>query len=478
MGSYLTFPGQDEEQRARDAIHENMSTFRNTPLRLFILGIGDTVSSSVCKMLADAGGGEYLLAVSQESILPKCTGLLRAGRTSTITDVSVDWMAEMSPGYGSSSPPLLQQSPPESSIPEVYPFTRSVYFAIIPTDTVPRQVVIRGKANGKDVSIHVDVESMKFGRRMSEPPFIHALAAHRLIRDLEDGRAKGKRSETAQREEIVRLGEYYQLASSHTSFVAVDHGEVRPQKLRPPNHSMSVSSLVGTAWQYLTNPTALFGSLVARSWPKQGHSNGLPGGWSTPDSADSGVPLPSSTEYSDGSGGDDDWASHHSDNSFSTLSSLESYSSVEITPPPRRPRVSGSQRRGDRAPLPQIPYAPPPPVSPTTGGVKEKFKPLPISPLVEALTRQMSASGSFKLTDALGAIVGGHALEEAKSWGDEELAATALAMVFLEGHLGDHLEVHQVLMEKGMEFVKNHPNSEEFGEMLNRARAISQPKVM
>jgi len=476
MDSYLTHPGQDEEQRARDAIHQNMSTSLNAPLRLFILGIGEYVSSSVCKSLADAGGGEYLLAVSRESILSKCTGLLRAGRTSAITDVSVEWMPEMLPGHGPSSPPLLQQSPPESSIPEVYPFTRSLYFAIIPTNTIPSRVVIRGKANGKDVFIHVDVESMKFGGRMSEPPFIHTLAAHRLIRDLEDGRAKGKRSETTQREEVVRLGEYYQLASSHTSFVAVDHGVVHPRdKLNPPNHSTFVSSLVGTVWQYLTNPTALFGSLVTRSWPKQGHSNGLPGGWSTPNT-DSGGPPPSSTESSEGSedDDDDDWASHHSDNSFSTLSSLESYSSVEVISPPR----SGSQRRGDRAPLPQIPYSPPPPVSPTTGGVKEKFKPEPISPLVEDLTRQMSASGSFKLTDDLRAIVGEDALEEAKSWGDEELAATALAMAFLEKYLGDHLEVHRVLMEKGKEFVKNHPNCAMYDEMLDRARAIFQSEVV
>jgi len=456
-----------------------MSTSPNAPLRLFILGIGEILSSDACESLADAGGGKYLLAVSQESILSKCTGLLRAGRTSTITDVSVDWMAEISPGHDPSSQPLLQQSPPESSIPEMYPFSRSVYFAIIPTDAIPNQVVIRGKANGKDVSIHVDVESMKFGRRMSEPPFIHTLAAHRLIRDLEGDRAKGKRSEAAQRGEIVRLGEYYQLASSHTSFVAVDHGEVRLRREpEHPNHSMTISSFVGTIWRYLANPTALLGSLAARSWPKREHSNRLPGGWITPDTADSGVPSQSSTEYSDGSEDDDGWASQHSDDSFSTLSSLESYSSVEIIPPPQRPRSSDPQRQVDRAPSPQIPYAPAPPVSPTTGGTKEKFKPLQISPLVETLVQQMSASGSFTLTDALGAIVGRHALEEARSWGNEELAAAALAIVFLEKHLGDHLEVHRVLTEKAMEFVKNHPSGGEFGELMDRARAISQPKVV
>jgi hypothetical protein len=50
------------------------------------------------------------------------------------------------------------------------------------------------------------------------------------------------------------------------------------------------------------------------------------------------------------------------------------------------------------------------------------------------IVQQMSSSGSFALTDMLGAVVRRAALEEAKSWGDEELAATALAMVHLERH--------------------------------------------
>ena len=454
-----------------------MSISPNAPLRLFVLGIGQSVSSDVCERLATVGGGIYLLAVSQESILSKCTSLLRAGRTSTITDVSVDWTAGIPPGHGPSSEPLVQQSPPELSIPEVYPSSRSLYFAIIPTNTVPRQVVVRGKANGKDVFIRVDVESAKFGSKLSEPPFIHTLAAHRLIRDLEDNNAKGKQSEATQRGEIIRLGEYYQLASSHTSFVAVDYGQVLPrhqdlQKL--PNLSTTVASFVGAIWRYLTGPTALIRSPTASSRLKQGRNNRPPGGWSTSDSADSGVPSESNTEYSDDSEDFDDWASQHSDDTFSTLSSLESCSSVDTTPPARRPQSPSSKNRRNRTPPPQVPYAPPPPISSTTGRT-EKFKPLPIDPSVATLVQQMSASGSFTLTNALGSVVGREALEKARSWGDEELAATALAIVYLEKNLGDHLEMCQVLLEKGREFVKNHPNGGKFGEMLERARAVVQP---
>lgn len=376
-------------------------------MRLFILGIGDTVSSDVCEQLSRAGHGQYLLAVSQESILLKCTSLLRASRISTIKDVSVDWAAGTSP---------LQQSPPELSIPELYPSTRSVYFAIVHTDTIPEQVVIRGKVDGKDVFISVEVESVKFGRRPSEPPFIHTLAANRLIRDLEDGNAKGKQSQVTQREEIVRLGEYYQLASSHTSFVAVDYGVVHlhpPIQQMPSTLSTVVTSFAGTIWQYLTDPTALFRSPMTTVTSRQGRNNGLPGGWSPSESVNSEVPseTDSDTDYSGENEDDDDWAS---DNTFSTLSSLESYSSAGGRQA-RRPQRSGSTRQQGRALSPQAPYSPPTAASPAAGRRPERFKPLPINPHVATLVQQMSTLGSFSLTGALGLIVGTEAMEEARS---------------------------------------------------------------
>lgn len=473
---YLSFHNQGDAQIARDVVLDSISAPPNAPLRLFILGIGDTVSSDVCERLATAGNGHYLLAVSAESILSKCTGLLRAGRTSTITDVSVDWTADIPPGHSTSVQPFIQQSPPESSFPEMYPSSRSVLFAIIHTRAVPKQVVVRGKVDGKDVFIRVDVESAKFGRQLSKPPFIHTLAANRLIRDLEDENAKGKLSEITQRREVVKLGEYYQLASSHTSFVAVDYGEVQPHDPTPRQEpsvlSTAVTSLVGSIWQYLADPTSLFKSATATDRPKHARNDGLPGGWGASDSADSEVPSDLDTEYSDSDEDYDEWAS---DDTFSTLSSLESYSSVD-TRQAQRPRHSSSTHQ-HRVPSPQVPYAPPPAAPPTTG-TAERFKPLPINPHVATLVQQMSTSGSFALTDALAAIVGRDVLEKARLWEDEELAATALAMVYLEKNLGDHLEVCQLLMEKGMEFVKNHPKAEKFDEMLDLARGIVQPDGM
>ena len=451
---------------ARKAIQDNVSASPDTSLRLFVLGIGNTVSSSVCATLATAGHGDYLLAVSPENILSRCTSLLYAGRTSTIRDVSVDWTADIPSGHSPSSQPVVQQSPP-GSIPHVSPFTPSIYFAIIHTETIPRRVIIRGKANGKDVFISVDVESAKFSRKLSGPPFIHTLTARGLIRDLEEGNAKGKRSEAAQRREIVGLGEYYQLASSHTSFVAVDHGEVRPLQDKSPDSSTTAASLIGAVWQYLTDPTSLFRTPTVTNRPERGDRDGGTGGWSTPDQTDSGVSSESDVGHDASSEDYDDWESEFSDDTLSTLSSLESYSSVDDAYPARRPRHFGSRNRRNRNLLSEVPYAPPPQVSSTTKRTG-RFKPRPIDPHVVTLVQQMSASGSFTL-DALGEIVGRDALEEARSWGDEQLVATALAMAYLEKNLGDHVELRQVLTEKGMEFVENHSG---FDEILDRARKI------
>lgn len=350
------------------------------------------------------------------------------------------------------------------------PSMRSVFFAIIHTDTVPKQLIIRGKADSKDVSFHVDVESAKFGRQLAEPSFIHALAAHQLIRSLEDGNANARNSDSAQRREIVRLGEYYQIASSCTSFVAVDHGErSRRRRIQPSTPpTTTATSLIGTIWQYLTDPSGWFGSSTATGQPVPGHKERFPGGWSTSDSGDSEVTSESDTEYTDNS---KDW---DSENTFSSLSSVESYSSGD-SDHPRRRRRSVTTRRQNRALPPQVPYAPPP-VS-FMHDRTEKFKPPPIDLHVVTLVQQMSASGSFALTDVLGAVVGREALEKAKAWGDEELAATALAMAYLEMHLGDHLEMGQLLMEKGKEFVKCHPNGRKFDEMLDRARAVMYPST-
>lgn len=67
----------------------------SAPLRVFTLGIGETVSSAMCEGIARAGNGVCLLASSTETMVGKCARLLRAGRNGILEDVTLDW------GFGS-----------------------------------------------------------------------------------------------------------------------------------------------------------------------------------------------------------------------------------------------------------------------------------------------------------------------------------------------------------------------------------------
>ena len=57
-----------------------------------------------------------------------------------------------------------------------------------------------------------------------EDDILHKIASKSLIQDLEDGAHNSDLSDEEVKDEIIRLGVEYQIASSETSFVAVDNG--------------------------------------------------------------------------------------------------------------------------------------------------------------------------------------------------------------------------------------------------------------
>jgi len=65
------------------------------------------------------------------------------------------------------------------------------------------------------------LDAEKFGEILDDK-LIHVLAAKQLIRELEEGACREKLNESDTKKMIVTLGVTYNLASSHTSFVAVD----------------------------------------------------------------------------------------------------------------------------------------------------------------------------------------------------------------------------------------------------------------
>ncbi|KAG8830099.1 hypothetical protein FRC17_005434 [Serendipita sp. 399] len=246
-------------------------------LRTFTLGVGNQVSTAMCEGIARAGKGTAVFVAEREKPDAKLMSLLKAARGGVIEDLAVDWGApeelkeeeddfEMvtsssnpeavatSPAPQSEPPlslfddshvdtpaevgaqkaivlldppPKVQQAPKSDKLPiPLYPGFRCSIFAIVKRGANPgpfnANVKITGKVMGRDVVLQIPVSPVSVHSGVVEGKveggrLLHTLAAKALIQAFED---LPKTPEN--RAQIERLGKRYSLASSATSFVAID----------------------------------------------------------------------------------------------------------------------------------------------------------------------------------------------------------------------------------------------------------------
>ncbi|KAJ7584985.1 von Willebrand factor type A domain-containing protein, partial [Mycena floridula] len=241
-------------------------TSKSSYLRVFTLGIGDSASTAMCEGLARVGNGACMMVGETEtSMTGKIARLFRAARTPPISDISIDWGRSSStqeeddfemisaekPQETSSAklnifdevvdplktdsvpdapitlgpPPLVQQSP--YKLQNLFPGVRLYVYAILQDKmTIPQSVIIHGKTlEGAEIELSIPVTVSRIGDTTS----IHALAARKIIQDLEDGQHDEiLKLDSAfdlprvVKAHIVRLGKTYSISSTHTSFVVVD----------------------------------------------------------------------------------------------------------------------------------------------------------------------------------------------------------------------------------------------------------------
>ncbi|GAA6004951.1 hypothetical protein JCM10207_008461 [Rhodosporidiobolus poonsookiae] len=265
------------------------SASAEAPLRVFVLGIGNSASTAMCEGVARQGGGIAQFVVDGESMTGKVTRLLKAAKTPPILNARLDFGVEVpeddfelveaveekedkvekvteatasislfdkdvdplkeEPTAPAPEPeavklppaPAVQQAPVR--LRSVYPGSRLHAYAILtPASLLPDQVVLRGElASGQQLELPIPITPSQLSSSLpAGPPPIHVLAARKLVQDLEDGshdlasRIKdGDLLARTVRAHVVRLGTTYSLASTHTSFVAVDESEVdKPRKRR------------------------------------------------------------------------------------------------------------------------------------------------------------------------------------------------------------------------------------------------------
>lgn len=199
---------------------------QDAPVRVFTLGIGSTTSTAMCEGISRAGNGICLMATTTETIIGKCSRLVRASRTYVLKNVSVDWgvRTDLAEAYRTGSTELkgVRQAP--AKISSLYPGSRFVVFALVEDEafTPPKEVVIRAQRDGygEVLQFSVLVQVVELSPEHHPKPLIQTLAARRAIMDLED-RSRTTASPEA-KSLITQLGTQYQLASKYTSFVAVD----------------------------------------------------------------------------------------------------------------------------------------------------------------------------------------------------------------------------------------------------------------
>ncbi|KAF9038989.1 VIT-domain-containing protein [Hymenopellis radicata] len=254
-------------------------------LRVFCLGIGNSASTAMCEGIGRAGNGTSIMVGEDEaSITGKVARLLMAARTPRISKVRIDWdrpkeaeddfemVDEMETAIveegqrhklnifdesvdtvhmdSTEAPPSVPILPHRlrisnkapSRLNRWYPDFDSMYMLFC-KNTLPKTVTIRGTTqDGSEIELPVSVTFSGLPNDTSgAPPPIHALAARKIVQELEDGRyddllkASYPDSDLPKVVDahIVRLGKTYSIASSQTSFVAVDDKSSVPPSAQP-----------------------------------------------------------------------------------------------------------------------------------------------------------------------------------------------------------------------------------------------------
>ncbi|THG99705.1 hypothetical protein EW026_g2701 [Hermanssonia centrifuga] len=453
----------------------------------------------MCEGIARAGNGVCLMAATPESIVGKCSKLLRAGKTFLLKNISIDWgIPSDLQGSDHAAPRVVQftsldqtmwQTP--SHIGALYPGTRLIIFALIKSDrfTPPNEIYLRAQRDGTgdELKFSVPVEIVKFEEENSPSLLVHTLAARRLITELEDESRSQMMPDSERAASIIKLGERYQLASRYTSFVAVEAQEtdssqtpLPPGMVRPRphgSHSPHQSSRNNKIhWQrkldsYLQRAFGYVGGFVSAfidTWvgppPENLHSHTVPGG-DLPSRP--GSPVDYDVDEDDGEGDE-------TDSTFTTLSSILGHSDSEWSEAESRAASPIADQNNARSQSPAFARAQTAP-APTQGG--DQSVPLPpVDDNVVNLVRLQSFDGSFSPDDSFKGIVGINAMQEGQSLGlDPDLWATILAIAYFQKHLSNQPELRDSLAEKAREFaLARLPSGTDFASLVKRAELVLQ----
>lgn len=197
--------------------------FNRSSSRVFTLGIGNHVSALLVRGIARAGRGtaEFVDGNSDAAIEDAVSRQMEVALTPALSEVNIKWTGVQ----------------PKQQTPFVLPLLMSgnrflAFYLIEAKNSIPDSVRLSSSVLKTDATVEYEVvidSFVKISRQsngIDDSDLIHKIACRSLIRDLEERSSKLHEegsSEDDIKKEIVRLGLKYQIASSETSFVAVDN---------------------------------------------------------------------------------------------------------------------------------------------------------------------------------------------------------------------------------------------------------------
>mmetsp|Transcript_293 Transcript_293/g.306 ORF Transcript_293/g.306 Transcript_293/m.306 type:complete len:853 (+) Transcript_293:33-2591(+) len=191
--------------------------------RIFSFGIGSGCSKELVSGIARAGNGKAEYISDNYALKQVVVRQVKLAVAPALIDMNMDW--------GAIKPD--QQSP--HVIPSLFSGSRQIVYAVMP-DTVKfdeTQVVLSVMCNGKENQFAIKASMSD----IRENKMVHTLAVKNMITELLEGASRFHEEsgalmaqyKTADKDfikhRVEKLGVMYQLASKHTSFVAVDTRE-------------------------------------------------------------------------------------------------------------------------------------------------------------------------------------------------------------------------------------------------------------
>ncbi|KAH3765658.1 protein mono-ADP-ribosyltransferase PARP4 [Pelomyxa schiedti] len=226
--------------------------------RIFSFGIGNTVHRHNVLSLARIGGGECEFVSSTNPLRRQVYRQLERARQPCLKDINVRWGA-------TASSSTVQQAP--SQIMTLFNGERTIIYAFIPSDC--QQVTLHATVNNTNEEYHATVFSNV--AEMVEGLTLHRLCARAIVRDWEEmclgeDPVSSEVARANQKGEIIQLGIRYSLATTLTSFIAVEErteaekkGDVK-LKPTPPINDLAVQEKVDelpfcTNWKEVVLPS-------------------------------------------------------------------------------------------------------------------------------------------------------------------------------------------------------------------------------